>query len=93
VEVGGRQRHKAAGGSCRSLDRGGSTVGSTLRSCTQGPGFEPGLFHDAHDVPVLCQMAFLNEAKTFFFGAGRRQGQKEAGGRSRQWQEAIACSD
>ena len=40
-------------------DRGGSTVGSTLRSGAQGPGFKPGLFHDAHasDVPVLCQLA------------------------------------
>ena len=26
-------------------------------SCAQGPGFEPGLFHDAHEVPVLCQSA------------------------------------
>ncbi len=38
-------------------NRGGSAVGSTLRSCAQGPGFEPCLYHDAHDVPVLCQLA------------------------------------
>jgi hypothetical protein len=37
--------------------RGGSAVGSTLSSGAQGPGFEPGLFHDAHDVPVHCQLA------------------------------------
>jgi hypothetical protein len=46
---------------CRNImvliHRGGSAVGSTLRSGAQGPGFEPGLFHDAHDVPVLCQLA------------------------------------
>ncbi len=39
------------------LDRGGSAVGSTHRFGAQGPGFEPGHFHDAHDVPVLCQLA------------------------------------
>jgi hypothetical protein len=38
-------------------DRGGSAVGSTLRSGAQGPGFKPALFHDTHDVPVLCQLA------------------------------------
>ena len=36
---------------------GGGAVGSTLSSGAQGPGFEPCLFHDAHDVPVLCQLA------------------------------------
>ncbi len=33
-------------------------------SGAQGPGFEPGLFHDAHDVPVLSlPVGGLNEAK------------------------------
>ncbi len=45
------------------VDRVGSTVGSTLCSCAQGPGFEPGLFHDAHDVPVLCQLAIWMKQK------------------------------